>query len=174
MFYILTSSPETNGLTATTAGVLREVFTAHGKKVEIIDLNKIDFVRCTACGKRGWGACREKAICAHDKAFNDLQEKLESSEGFAVVSPVYFHEPSEICKLVLDKIRRCQSFKSGSSFVGKRVVFCACAGGSGNGTENCLGIFRKFSEFTRVNAVYFGINHQNKVDKFAELSTIIM
>jgi multimeric flavodoxin WrbA len=68
-----------------------------------------------------------------------MQEKIRCSDGVFLITPVYFHQPSERMKYFLDRYRRCEAFRRGGSYAaGKPVFMLAAAGGSGNGTEVCL------------------------------------
>ena len=90
------------------------------------------------CGN-GWGTCSGESRCVSNDILAELQVKIRASDGVALVTPVYWWQPSERMKYFLDRFRRCEAFgKNGSAASGKMVDLIAAAGGSGNGTATCL------------------------------------
>ena len=138
MFIIITASPNTDGLTAACGKAVCDGITGAGGKAEIVDISALKLEPCLICGD-GWGACRESGACIVKDALPDLQAKIRAAEGFVLVTPVYWQQPSERMKYFLDRFRRCEAFKGkeGAAY-GKTVDLIAAAGGSGNGTATCL------------------------------------
>jgi multimeric flavodoxin WrbA len=138
MYLIITSSPNTGGLTADCGKAAYDGIIKAGGEAEIIDISATKLEPCRVCGD-GWGSCRTSAECVIKDIFPELQEKIRSSEGVFLVTPVYFWQPSERMKYFLDRFRRCEAFnKAGSAAAGKQFDLVAAAGGSGNGTASCL------------------------------------
>jgi multimeric flavodoxin WrbA len=138
MYLVLTSSPNTDGLTAACGEAMVKGITSVGGEALLIDISKAKLEPCRICGN-GWGSCRGSAKCVIQDELADLQEKISSAEGVALVTPVYFGQPSERMKYFLDRFRRCEAFHTGgSAAAGKQIDLIAAAGGSGNGTATAL------------------------------------
>jgi multimeric flavodoxin WrbA len=139
MYLVITASPNTDGLTAACGQAVFDGIASMDKLPEIIDISALKLESCRICGN-GWGTCFAQADCVvKDGVFADLQAKIRACDGFALVTPVYWSEPSERMKYFLDRFRRCEAFnKAGSAAAGKNVILIAAAGGSGHGTANCL------------------------------------
>ena len=108
---------------------------------EHICMNQKNINKCIACGARGWGICADKYICIQKDDFNDIYSHMKDFDSFIFVTPVYFHEMSESAKTFFDRLKRCDSFNEESKIKGKPIVWIACAGGSGSGTEETLNAF---------------------------------
>jgi multimeric flavodoxin WrbA len=130
------SSPNTDGLTATTAQTVLDGFATEGGDVELIHLNHMDIKPCKAC-ERGWGQCRE-GECIQNDDLETIREKIREADAFVFVTPVYWHDLSESAKRFLDRIRRVESFSGRDSFVGTKTIGVTAAGGSGNGAARAL------------------------------------
>jgi multimeric flavodoxin WrbA len=138
MYLIITSSPNTDGLTAACGNAAYEGIISAGGEAEIIDISAKKLEPCHVCGK-GWGKCMKDAECIIGDILGALQTKIRDSEGVVLVTPVYFWQPSERMKYFLDRFRRCEAFnKNGSAASGKQFDLIAAAGGSGNGTATAL------------------------------------
>ena len=69
---------------------------------------------------------------------------------------------SEVAKTFFDRLKRCQSFNVNSKITNKNVLFIACAGGSGSGTDNTLNSMKILAKFMKWNVVgSIGINLKN-------------
>ena len=138
MYTIITSSPNTDGLTAACGKAAFEGITGAGGKAEIIDISAAKLEPCRICGD-GWGQCRDSSKCVIEDILPELQAKIQESEGIFLVTPVYFGQPCERMKYFLDRFRRCEAFgKNDGAASGKQIDMVAAAGGSGNGTATCL------------------------------------
>ena len=138
MFLIISSSPNTDGLTAACAQAAFEGIAGAGGQAEIIDISADKLAPCLIC-ENGWGTCRSAAQCITNDVLGELQTKIRAYEGVVLVTPVYFGQPSERMKYFLDRFRRCEAFdQDGSAAAGKPVSLVAAAGGSGHGTVTCL------------------------------------
>lgn len=138
MYLIITASPNTDGLTAACGKSAAEGVASAGGTAEVIDLCAEKLESCLVCGN-GWGSCRETSKCVVTDKFTEIQAKMGSAEGIILVTPVYWGQPSERMKYLLDRFRRCEAFsKNGSVVKGKQIDLVAAAGGSGNGTATCL------------------------------------
>jgi len=138
MYIIITASPNADGLTYACAKAAYDGITEAGGKAEIIDLSAVKFEPCHICGN-GWGVCREKGECVIKDMLPELKTKIREAEAVTLVTPVYWQQPSERMRYFLDRFRRCEAFKQkeGAAF-GKVFDLIAAAGGSGNGTAQCL------------------------------------
>ena len=104
--------------------------------------------------------------------FNKLQEEMGEYDNFIIVSPVYFYEMSESAKTFFDRLKRCQSFHEDSKLKDKKMLCIACAGGSGDGTENTLHSMKNLAKFLHTEVVdYIGItkkNFENEKERLVE------
>ena len=138
MFLILTASPNTDGLTAACGKAALDGILAAGGEAELIDLSASKVAPCLICGD-GWGSCRSEASCVTKDILPELQSKIRAAEGMFLITPVYWSQPSERMRYFLDRFRRCEAFgANGGAAVGKQMHLVAAAGGSGNGTAQCL------------------------------------
>lgn len=133
MILILTASPNADGLTAACGQAALRGAQSAGAEAEALSLNAMKIEGCRACGN-GWGLCREENACVIGDAFGAVMEKLLQADGVLLITPVYWSQPSERMKFFLDRFRRCQAGR----LDGKPIAMVAAAGGSGNGTANCL------------------------------------
>ena len=142
MYVIITASPNPDGLTAACGRAALDGIENAGGKAEVFDISAAKLEPCRICGD-GWGTCSSphggKARCVIEDILPDLQAKIRESEGVILITPVYFGQPSERMKYYMDRFRRCETFNhNGSAALGKQFDLIAAAGGSGNGTANCL------------------------------------
>lgn len=138
MYIIITASPNTDGLTAACGKAACAGITEAGGTAEIIDISAAKLEPCHICGD-GWGMCRNTGKCMINDIFPELQAKIRDAEAVILVTPVYWQQPSERMRYFLDRFRRCEAFKQkdGAAF-GKIFDLVAAAGGSGNGTAQCI------------------------------------
>ena len=137
---VVTSSPNTQGLTAACGESARLGIVDGGSPARVVNLNDYTIERCAAC-ENGWGPCRTEHRCRLTDDFAELKTMFEQAEGYVWISPVYFGEPSESFRAFFDRLRRCEATKTGSeksALSAKSVVCIAAAGGSGNGAISCL------------------------------------
>ena len=137
---VVTSSPNEDGLTAACGEAARQGVVDGHSRARVVNLNSFHLDRCAVCAT-GWGTCRTQHQCCIEDDFADLHGMFGEAEGYVVVTPVYFGEPSETFKALFDRMRRCEATKpedSPSVFAGKPTIAIAAAGGSGNGAVHCL------------------------------------
>jgi len=138
MFIIITASPNKDGLTAACGEAAIAGITGAGGKTEIFDISALKLEPCLICGN-GWGTCRDAGRCVIDDCLPEIQSKIKAAEGIFVITPVYWQQPSERMKYFCDRLRRCEAFRDGGSWAtDKQINLVAAAGGSGNGTAQCL------------------------------------
>jgi multimeric flavodoxin WrbA len=138
IYYVITASPNADGLTAACGRAALNGIEQIGKTGEIADLSAMKIQPCLVCGD-GWGECLHKHRCIIADGFSALQKKLKTAEGIVLVTPVYWWQPSERMKYFCDRLRRCEALKGeGSILHGKKINIVAAAGGTGNGTVTCL------------------------------------
>ena len=106
-----------------------------------------------ACGKRGWGICLEEHKCIQKDNFNEIYNYMSNFDVYIFVTPVYFWEMSESAKTFFDRLKRCDAFNDNSKIKGKRIICIACAGGSGNGTEETLKSFDILNHFLKTKMI---------------------
>jgi multimeric flavodoxin WrbA len=138
MYIIITSSPNTDGLTASCGKAACDGISEAGGRAEIIDISAAKLEPCRICGN-GWGTCRNTAKCIINDIMPEIQEKIRNADGVFIITPVYFGQSSERMKYFCDRYRRMEAFRSGGSWAANRQFsLVAAAGGSGNGTATCL------------------------------------
>lgn len=168
---MISSSPNEIGLTNSCVEVCRKALEKNKIETEWIVLNHYHIKKCEACGERGWGICLEKHQCRMDDDFNVLKKRIDEFDAIIVVSPVYFYEMSEVAKTFFDRLKRCESFDKDSKLKGKNMLCIACAGGSGDGTENTLTSMRFLAKFLHMNVVkQIGVTKMNFEDIKSDLA----
>lgn len=162
---VISSSPNEIGLTNSCVDICLETIKENNIQADWICLNKYNIKKCEACGNRGWGICLNEHKCRIDDDFNVLQEKVQQYDALIVISPVYFYEMSESAKTFFDRLKRCQSFNENSKLKDKNMLCIACAGGSGDGTEQTLNSMKILVKFLHMNPTdYIGITRNNFED----------
>jgi len=135
---VLSASPNTDGLTPACAAAAVEGARLAGADAEEVRLNDLDIGRCLACDN-GWGTCRTTHECQVADDFQALHARVRGVDGLVLVTPVYWWEMSESAKAFTDRLRRCEATLGEDSHLRDvPVMAVAAAGGSGNGTVNCL------------------------------------
>lgn len=162
---IISSSPNKVGLTNSCVDICVEILTRENVETEWICLNHYNIKKCEACGNRGWGICLNEGKCKMDDEFNTLQEKIQQYDAMIIVSPVYFYEMSESAKTFFDRLKRCQSFNDDWKLKDKKMLCIACAGGSGDGTEQTLNSMKILAKFLHMDVIdYIGVTRKNFED----------
>jgi len=135
---VISSSPNTDGLTAACAAAAVEGARQAGAQAEEIRLNDLQVGMCQACDN-GWGTCMPEHVCQVSDDFQALHARVLEADAVVLVTPVYYGEMSESAKAFADRLRRCEGTRgSESGLADKPVIAVAAAGGSGNGTVTCL------------------------------------
>lgn len=138
MYFVITASPNGDGLTAAIGAAAMEGVRKSGGTATHFDLCTEKISACQVCGN-GWGICRETATCIIQDNLKKLQDTLKDADGIILVTPVYWGQPSERMKYFLDRMRRCNALQKENSIFHKvPISIIAAAGGSGNGTLSCL------------------------------------
>lgn len=133
---VVWSSPNTDGLTASAKDCFVKGATEAGAYIEEIHLNRKKIEHCRACSN-GWGTCRNGGTCVINDDFADIYDTLRKADGIVWVTAVYWSDTTECFKALFDRVRRCDAFCN-RFLAEKRSVIIACAGGSGNGTLECM------------------------------------
>ncbi len=133
---VIWSSPNLDGLTAAAKNSFLKGIKGTECEIDEIHLNKMHLESCRACGN-GWGTCNKNGRCVLKDDFQNIYQRLVDADGIAFVTAVYWSEMTEQMKLFVDRLRRCEATCS-HLLTGKRCILVACAGGTGNGTSECL------------------------------------
>ena len=96
---LLNGSPRANGNTALALREMEKVFAQNGVQTETVLLGNQAIRGCTACG-----ACAKLGRCVFDDAVNELAPKLETADGLAVASPVYYASANATLIACLDRL----------------------------------------------------------------------
>jgi multimeric flavodoxin WrbA len=167
---VLSSSPNTTGLTANCAQTAVQAIRAAGHQAEEVRLNDLHICTCQACNN-GWGTCRTEHECRVQDGFQDLHARLCQADAVVLVSPVYWGEMSESAKALADRLRRCEAtLGEASRLAGKPVIAVAAAGGSGNGTVTCLLSMERWVQHMRARV--FDLIPVNRWSRPYKLTTI--
>lgn len=151
MVFVLSSSPNTDGLTAACARAAVNGLQSGGKDAVEIRINDENIGLCQACGN-GWGTCRSDHHCQIIDGFQDLHEKIRNAEALVLVTPVYYGEMSESMKAFTDRLRRCEaSAGDRCAFAGKQVLSIPAAGGGGGGLPTCAASMDRFIQHVKAN-----------------------
>jgi len=135
---VISSSPNTDGLTAACAAAAIEGARQAGGHAEEVRLNDLQVEMCHAANN-GWGGCLSEHQCRTEDDFQALHARVLRADAYVLVTPVYWGEMSESAKAFTDRLRRCEATRgSESGLGGKPVIAVAAAGGSGNGMITCL------------------------------------
>ena len=145
--------PNKIGLTFSCVEVCDKYLKDNNYEVEHICINKKNINKCFACGKRGWGVCKEQHKCIQKDDFNDIYSRMSQFDMYIFITPVYFHEMSESAKTFFDRLKRCDAFNNESKIKGKKIICIACAGGSGSGTEETLNSFDTLNYFLNTEMI---------------------
>ena len=145
--------PNKKGLTMSCIEVCENSIQELGHEYEYICMNKKNINKCYACGPGGWGKCWDDHKCIQKDEFNNIYEKMSDFDTYIFVTPVYFKEMSESAKTFFDRLKRCDAFNEESKIKGKKIICIACAGGSGDGTEETLKSFDTLNYFLKTNMV---------------------
>lgn len=145
--------PNEKGLTFSCVDECINILNELGIQNEHICMNYKDIKKCMACGARGWGKCLEDHKCIIEDDFNEVYNLMSEYDGFIFITPVYFWEMSESAKTFFDRLKRCDAFNDNSKIKGKKLISIACAGGSGNGTENTLKAFDVLNHFINMEMI---------------------
>jgi len=132
------TSPNRDGLTATLVKAALKGAEDAGAATELINLKDMDIKACRACDN-GWGTCRTEGTCKIADDFAHVRQLLNDSTGIVFGSPVYFGDLSEIAKVFLDRLRRCEvNYRDRSKIRGEPALAVAAAGGSGIGVNSAI------------------------------------
>jgi multimeric flavodoxin WrbA len=135
---ILSSSPNTDGLTAACARAAATGLEEAGVPSKEIRLTDSDVGRCKQCSD-GWGTCLREHRCQVADGFQALHATVLSADALALVTPVYWGEMSESMKAFTDRLRRCEATRSKETpLAGTWVLGVAAAGGGGGGGVTCM------------------------------------
>jgi multimeric flavodoxin WrbA len=146
---VISSSPNSDGLTAACAAVAVEGVRLAGGHAEEVRLNDLQIGLCQACDN-GWGACLEDHRCQTEDDFQALHARVRQADAYVIVTPVYWGEMSESAKAFTDRLRRCEATRgSESDLFDKPVIAVAAAGGSGRGMITCLLSMERWIEHVR-------------------------
>jgi len=168
---VLTSSPNQDGLTAACASAAVNGLLQAGASIESIHLNDLQVGMCQAC-ERGWGTCLQEHRCQELDDFQALHARMIESDGYVLVTPVYWGEMSESAKAFTDRLRRCEATqeRGKSGLFGKPVLAVAAAGGSGGGMISCLASMERWIQ--HVQARTFDLIPVNRWSRDYKLVTI--
>lgn len=146
---VLSSSPNSDGLTAACSAALLEGIKISGGEGYEIRLNDLNIASCEACN-RGWGTCQTDHECQVIDDFQEVHRQVCLADAIGLVTPVYWGEMSESAKAFTDRLRRCEATRGTESrLANKPVIAVAAAGGSGGGMITCLASMERWIDHVR-------------------------
>ena len=146
---VVSSSPNTDGLTAACARAEADGVRRAGAEAREARINDLDIGMCRACGN-GWGTCREEHRCQVEDGFQPLHAEIRGADAYVLVTPVYWGEMSESMKGFTDRLRRCEATAGDrGGLADKPVIIVAAAGGGGGGVPTCLASMDRFVQHVR-------------------------
>ncbi len=164
---LLNGSPNENGTTMRALKEVEHTLQENGIQTEILSIGKNEVSGCIVCG-----ACKKTGRCFKNDFTNVLIDKLESSDGFIVGTPVYYAGLNGTLKSLLDK-----TFYAHGKFVGKPAAAVACARRAG--TTFTLDIINKYfmiSEMPVISSQYwnnvYGANAEDAEKDLEGLQTM--
>jgi len=135
---ILSSSPNTDGLTAACVDAVRSGLAAGGVDEHEVRLTDSNVGVCQQCSD-GWGTCRSDHVCQVSDGFQAVHARVRDAAALILVTPVYWGDLSESAKAFVDRLRRCEATAGDESpLAGRWFMGVAAAGGSGGGQISCL------------------------------------
>jgi multimeric flavodoxin WrbA len=140
----LNASPNQDGLTAVCAEALLSGAHEAGAEVNLIHLCDLKLSVCQAC-ENGWGQCRREGRCIQQDDFERVRQEILAADVWVLATPVYFGEPSEIARVLLDRLRRCNTGPNGGQLRGRDFLGICAAGGSGRGIGTCAEVLERIS-----------------------------
>ncbi len=96
---MINGSPHAEGNTARALDEMKAVLEAEGMEVELIQVGHLAVRGCTGCA-----SCFKNKKCIIDDVVNQLAEKLESTDGMVIGSPVYYASANGTLSSVLDRL----------------------------------------------------------------------
>lgn len=143
----INASANKDGLTAACASAFLAGAEEAGAEIHMLHLKDFRVGLCRMCGM-GWGTCRDSAACVIDDDYAHLQGEILEADAWALATPVYFGDLSELAKALLDRLRRCNIGPEGGQLKGKDFLAIAAAGGSGRGIGTCGEALERFTGHT--------------------------
>ena len=135
---ILSSSPNTDGLTAACVAAVRDGLDHAGCEAPEIRLTDAGVGCCRQCGN-GWGSCLPDGVCQVGDGFQSVHAAVRDADAVILVTPVYWGDLSESAKAFTDRVRRCEATRGDAgTLAGRWFMGIAAAGGSGGGTVSCM------------------------------------
>ena len=158
---IVSGNPKKDGLCQSVIDSAKLGATEGRADVDEIRLCDYKLIRCQVCGG-GWGPCRNENKCTYgNDGFDDIKERIKSSDAIIIATPVYWGETSESLKSFIDRLRRCE-FNGQEVLKNKQVLLIASAGGTGNGLLTCLEQMDRFCRNTGLIIFdYIAVNRWN-------------
>jgi len=144
---ILSGNPKSDGLCQSVIEAVKQGAVEGGADIDEIKLCEYEMTSCRVCGN-GWGTCRSENYCTYGSdGFNEVKDRIQTSDAIVIASPVYWGESSEALKSFIDRLRRCE-FNQAQVLRDKQVLIIAVPGGTGNGLLSCLEQMDRFCRHT--------------------------
>lgn len=149
---LLNGSPNERGCTRTALAEVARTLEKEGIKTEIINMKKNGIMGCTGCG----GCANNKNRCVFDNgSVNEVLDRMDSSDGLIVGTPVHFASPAGDIISLLDRI-----FMAGNQFYLKPAAAVASARRAG--TTASIDVLNKYFNLAGmpiVSSNYYNVIH---------------
>lgn len=149
---LLNGSPNERGCTRTALTEVACTLEKEGIEKEIINIEKNGIMGCTGCG----GCAHNKNRCVFDNGgINEVLDKMDSSDGLIVGTPVHFASPAGDVISLLDRI-----FMAGNQFYLKPAAAVASARRAG--TTASIDVLNKYFNLAGmpiVSSNYYNVIH---------------
>ena len=97
--FVVNASPRKGGNCAILIEEMCKVFKSHKVDISLMEIGIKDIRGCISCG-----SCAKSGKCVFDDEVNKAATILEESDGFVVVSPVYYSSPNGTIISFLDRL----------------------------------------------------------------------
>lgn len=150
---LINGSPNEHGCTYTALCEAADTFSRNGIETEIVYLGKAPVAGCIACG-----ACRNTGRCFVDDKVNEVIEKLGSTDGLIVGSPVYYAGVSGQITSFLDRL----FYAGGGKMAGKpAAAVVSCRRGGASAAFEIINKYFMMTNMPVVSSQYWNQVHGN-------------
>ena len=147
---LINGSPRAEGNTYVALSEVAKALEANGVEAEIVSIGTKAVQGCIACGR-----CRELGRCVfQDELYNKVRERLATSDGLVVGSPVYYAGPNGSLCALLDRL-----FYSSSALLQYKpaAAVAVCRRGGASAAFDRLNKYFTIAQMPVVSSQYWNI-----------------
>jgi len=155
---LINGSPNGDGCTYTALMEVASALELNGVETEMFHIGTGPQRGCLGCGK-----CWELGKCVfNDDMCNELAEKIKSSDGLVIGSPVYYAGPNGALCALLDRV----FFSSSGNYKHKPAAcIVSCRRGGASSAFDRLNKYFTISQMPVVSSQYWNAVHGNTPDE---------